>query len=288
MSSRAAISVSNPLGDYALPSNSKGVPTIVTTAAPVGYISTYPGYIPPTTTKEFIQTSTTDLPFVEGAFANYTSTQPVIEFANGTWLDCYDPSVKRDCLGMVIGTYYCTSTEADGCPLPEEDDDSQTSPSTTTRTSSPTGIANTIHVQSGIVSNCNKFYNVVSGDGCWAIAQAPGIALDDFYLWNPAVKSDCTGLQADVHVCVSLAAAGTPQPAPKTTAGAGAGATPSPVQEGRVANCVDFYLVQSGDGCWAISDARVIALDDLYSWNPAVKTDCSGLQANVYVCVGVS
>lgn len=26
----------------------------------------------------------------------------------------------------------------------------------------------------------------------------------------------------------------------------------------------------------------------IYSWNPAVHTDCSGLQASEYVCVGVA
>ncbi|CCF37214.1 LysM domain-containing protein [Colletotrichum higginsianum] len=79
-----------------------------------------------------------------------------------------------------------------------------------------------------------------------------------------------------------------PPPDMTTTTAAGAGATPSPIQDGMVANCVAFYLVRSGDGCWAISDAKGIALDDFYGWNPAVKTDCTGLQANVYVCVGVA
>ncbi|KAJ0281888.1 hypothetical protein CBS470a_008049 [Colletotrichum nupharicola] len=392
------ICVSNPLGNYALPSNSQGVPTIVTTAAPipaptpdktndncgeyhlvqpgedcsvfttkftitlkdflflnpqvwenctnvwadyyycvrpVGYISTYPGYLPPTTTKEFIQTPTTDLPFVEDAFANYTSTRPVIEVANGTRLDCYDsdidpraaqspcswrdsrlhsvvrrrirylvrrglnsltiaqffafnPSVKSDCSGMVIGTYYCTSTEPDGSP-PLEDDDGQTTPSTTTGTSSTTGIATPSPVQSDMVSNCNKFYKVVSGDGCWAIADTNGIPLEDFYSWNPAVKTDCTGLQADVYVCVGVSASQTLPPATTTTTAAGGSpVTPTPTQEGMVGGCYIFYKVASGDGCWAIADAHGIALDDFYSWNPAVKTDCTGLQADVYVCVGLA
>ncbi|KAF6785552.1 LysM domain-containing protein [Colletotrichum sojae] len=101
---------------------------------------------------------------------------------------------------------------------------------------------------------------------------------------------DCTGLQADVYVCVGLAAADAPRPTAATTTMAvpSTGATPSPTQEGMVAGCAEFYLVQSGDGCWAISDAQGISLDEFYMWNPAVKTDCSGLQANVYVCIGVA
>ncbi|KAK6215152.1 hypothetical protein QIS74_08171 [Colletotrichum tabaci] len=464
------ICVSNPLGNYALPSNSQGVPTIVTTAAPVpaptpdktndhcgeyhlvepgedcsififkftitlkdfldmrslflnpqvwenctnvwadyyycvrpvGYISTYPGYLPPTTTKEFIQTPTTDLPYVEDLFAKYTSTEPIINVANGTRLDCYDyvwldtiadsiladcwamtlvydvpqedfilwnpslrenpeefpksygypctlsasssycaalasptaaptstpappspraageiancttwyspesgdscavvldrtsltldefftfnPSVKGDCSSMVTGTYYCVSTQGDGSPPGAHDD--QPPPSTTTGTSSPTGIATPSPVQPEMVSNCNKFYEVISGDGCWAIADANGVPLEDFYSWNPAVKTDCTGLQADVYVCVGVSA--TQIPPTTTAAGDASPATPKPTQEGMVNGCGDFYKVQSGDGCWAIADANGVPLEDFYSWNPAVKTDCTGLQADVYVCVGLT
>ncbi|MBE3045335.1 LysM peptidoglycan-binding domain-containing protein [Candidatus Bathyarchaeota archaeon] len=34
----------------------------------------------------------------------------------------------------------------------------------------------------------------LAGDGCYDIADAHGIALDDFYIWNPAVNDDCSGL----------------------------------------------------------------------------------------------
>lgn len=190
----------------------------------------------------------------------------------------WNPAVKTDCTGLQADVYVCVGVSA-----------SQTLPPATTTTTAAGGSPVTPPpTQKGMVGGCDTFYKVASGDGCWAIADAHGIALDDFYSWNPAVKTDCTGLQADVYVCVGLAAAGAPQPTSSTTADASAGATPSPVQEGMVTNCVKFYLVQSGDGCWAISDARGIALNDFYTWNPAVKTDCSGLQADVYVCVGVA
>ncbi|KAK1840378.1 hypothetical protein CCHR01_16987 [Colletotrichum chrysophilum] len=470
------ICVSNPLGNYALPSNSQGVTTIVTTTAPaptptpdntnsncaeyhlvetgedcsafttkfsitlkdflflnpqvwenctnvwadyyycvrpVGYISTYPGYLPPTTTKEFIQTPTTDLPYVEDLFADYVSSEPLIEIANGTRLDCfeyiwlenitdntladcwglswsrdvpsqdfilwnpslrqdpaesdgavdsyaypctlsasssycvalasstaapveteappspraageianctswyvpkdsdtcesvlrrtrltleqfhtYNPSVKSDCSGMVIGTYYCRSTEIYGWSpgLTTSTEDRSSATATTATSTRPTGtsIATPTPVQDGMVSNCGKFYKVVGGDGCWAIADSNGIALDDFYSWNPAVKTDCTGLLADVFVCVGLAASPTTNPTPATTTAAAGVSTPTPIQDGMTTTCSKFYFVQSGDGCWAISDANGIALDDFYAWNPAVKTDCTGLQANVYVCIAVA
>jgi LysM repeat protein len=143
-------------------------------------------------------------------------------------------------------------------------------------------------VQSGIASNCNDFYLVQAGDGCWAIANDHGIELNDFYGWNPAVKNDCGGLQAEVYVCVGVkgSATTTSENIPSTTLG-GIGSTPTPIQDGMVTGCKDFYFVQAGDGCWAIANDRGIELNDFYEWNPAVKNDCSGLQAKVYVCVGI-
>lgn len=56
-----------------------------------------------------------------------------------------------------------------------------------------------------MTAGCTKFYKVISGDGCWAIANANSIALTDFYAWNPAVGSDCQTLQPDYYVCVGRA-----------------------------------------------------------------------------------
>jgi hypothetical protein len=68
--------------------------------------------------------------------------------------------------------------------------------STPTRTTSTSTRASTTSsgppaaTQTGIVANCTKYYVAVKGDGCWAIANANGITLDQFYAWNPAGKSD--------------------------------------------------------------------------------------------------
>lgn len=47
-------------------------------------------------------------------------------------------------------------------------------------------------------------------------------------------------------------------------------------------------MVESGDGCWAISNDVGISLDDFYAWNPAVNTDCSLLLTGFYVCIGTA
>ncbi|KAJ9318482.1 CAZyme family GH18 [Paecilomyces variotii] len=72
-----------------------------------------------------------------------------------------------------------------------------------------------------------------------------------------------------------------------TTTTSGAVATPTPTQAGMVSNCKKFYYVKSGDGCQAIATAYGITLDELYTWNPALNGDCTGLWADYYICVGV-
>ncbi|KAL4962079.1 LysM peptidoglycan-binding domain-containing protein [Aspergillus stella-maris] len=165
----------------------------------------------------------------------------------------------------------------------------ETGTSTTATTTS--GVSTPSPVQTGIIRTCDEFYLVVAGDSCYDIAVDNDIELTDFYEWNPAVKNDCTGLQAEVYVCVGVDASASPTTTTTTTTTAtttGGISTPTPTQTGMIPNCGNFYFVQSGDGCWDLANEHGIELADFYAWNPAVKDDCSGLQANVYVCVGLA
>lgn len=63
-----------------------------------------------------------------------------------------------------------------------------------------------------MVGNCNKFYLVKKGDSCADVATNHGIALTDFYAWNPAVKNDCSKLLASVNVCVGIIGGSVLQP----------------------------------------------------------------------------
>lgn len=56
-----------------------------------------------------------------------------------------------------------------------------------------------------MVSTCDKFYEVVADDSCVDIANEYGISTSSSYAWNPAVKTDCAGLQADEYVYVAVA-----------------------------------------------------------------------------------
>lgn len=54
-----------------------------------------------------------------------------------------------------------------------------------------------------------------------------------------------------------------------------------------VDNCNKFYYVQKDDGCDRVAAANGISSEDFRKWNTGVGDDCSGLQANVYACIGV-
>ena len=205
-----------------------------------------------------------------------------------------NPSVGSDCTGMNLGTYYCISTYPGGIPPGQPYSAISASlglgnGTSTTSGSSTTGIVTPTPTQSGMVGDCDEFYDVASGDTCYDIAQSYSIAQSNFYSWNPAVSTDCSGLQASVYVCVGVEATttGSVTTTPTTSSTATGIVTPSPIQSGMVTDCDKFYDVASGDGCYAIAQSYSIALTDFYSWNPAVSTDCSGLQASVYACVEV-
>lgn len=125
-----------------------------------------------------------------------------------------NPSVKSDCSGFSIGTYYCVSTyEGDYPPGFPGWASSSSSPvsSNPLTTSTPTvnGVSTPSPIQTGMVSICDTFYDVQSGDSCYNIADNHGVPLDSFYAWNPAVKTDCSGLQPDEYICVGVKATGT-------------------------------------------------------------------------------
>jgi hypothetical protein len=126
---------------------------------------------------------------------------------------------------------------------------------------------------------------VVSGDNCADISKAAGISVTDFYTWNPAVKTDCSLLFLDYYVCTGIIGGVTITTTTTTsTTSTGNGiSTPTPTQTGMVSNCNTFYKVVSGDNCANIASTHGISLASFYTWNPAVKTDCSLLFLDYYV-----
>ncbi|KAK4140676.1 uncharacterized protein C8A04DRAFT_14700 [Dichotomopilus funicola] len=230
---------------------------------------------------------------------SYSTCDDFVEMFWLTNAEFYEmnPSTGEDCDGLVPGTYYCVSTLPGGAIEPDDPLEETTSQSgtvtstskTVTSTATSGHISTPSPIQTGMVKNCNLFYKVVADDGCYDIAQAQHIALDDLYAWNPAVGTSCEGLQANVYICVGVAATATTTTTATKTTGTGSGTvvTPTPTQTGIVDDCRSFYLVVADDTCYDIAQQHGILLDSFYAWNPAVKTDCSGLQAKVYVCIGL-
>ncbi|KAH8695446.1 hypothetical protein BGW36DRAFT_429323 [Talaromyces proteolyticus] len=179
--------------------------------------------------------------------------------------ESWNPAVGSSCSGLWAGYYYCVAIP--GTPTSR--------PTTTTAPSGPSP------TQSGIVSDCTKFYKAQSGDSCYSIATSFGtFSVSDFESWNPAVGSSCSGLFAGYYYCVAVP--GTPTQ-PTSTAPSG----PQPEQTGITSNCNKYYKVQSGDYCEKICQQYGISVSQFYSWNPAVGDTCQSLWVGYYVCVGV-
>ena len=119
-----------------------------------------------------------------------------------------------------------------------------------------------------MVTDCDAFHLVASGDECGTIASTYGITLANFYLWNPAVGSTCLYLDLGDYVCVNIIGGSTTittTTATTTTATTGDGVTtPTPIQTGMVTDCDAFHLVVSGDECSTIASTYGITLANLY------------------------
>ena len=134
-----------------------------------------------------------------------------------------------------------------------------------------------------MINQCSTFYLTKRGDTCDGISAANGISLQDFVSWNPGVGgTSCATLWADTYVCVNLIG-GAPT---KTKVGDGVH-TPEPIQSGMTDRCKNFYFVSQGDSCEGIASKFSISPDQLVRWNPAARSDCTGLWAGTYCCVGV-
>jgi len=116
-----------------------------------------------------------------------------------------------------------------------------------------------------MVDNCDAFHFVQRGEGCQSIADKYGISLDDFVERNPEVGgAQCTGLWAEVNVCVSVIGSDptSKPPTPTTTVPDNGITTPTPTQPGMVGNCNRFHFVEQGQDCVSIINKYGIALSD--------------------------
>ncbi|OGE50354.1 hypothetical protein PENARI_c017G08337 [Penicillium arizonense] len=83
----------------------------------------------------------------------------------------WNPAVKSYCSGLHSGVFVCIGKTGYATTI--------TSGDPTPATPTPT--------QTGMATVCLRFYDVNSGDSCYNIASDAGVALTDFYSWNPAL-----------------------------------------------------------------------------------------------------
>ncbi|RSM03029.1 hypothetical protein CEP52_007638 [Fusarium oligoseptatum] len=172
----------------------------------------------------------------------------------------------------------------------------------------------------GEIANCTAWFLMKADKKCSNLMLKYSIELAEFYKMNPSVGEKCTGLVAGTYYCRSTVPGGklsgipgwsssadddTPPPTATTSSLSGTtttwrsitsgtkttatnGATPSPVQSGMTDSCIKFHKVVKGDTCYDIAEDAKIKLETFYSWNPAVKDDCSALELDTYVCVSTS
>ncbi|KAF7555932.1 hypothetical protein G7Z17_g1810 [Cylindrodendrum hubeiense] len=199
----------------------------------------------------------------------------------------WNPSIKDNCQGMIVGRSYCVEATFEPEPEPEPEPTKKPEPSPT---KSSNGIETPDSIQPGMVSNCDKFYFVKSGDSCAAIASKHGITLVQFNKWNTKLGSNCGGLWADAYACVSIIGHDPTPSKPTTTTKVSPTngiKTPSPIQDGMAKNCNKFHMIRTTTTCTSIRDYYHLPLADFYKWNPAVGTKCQALLVNYYVCVSV-
>ncbi|KFZ09528.1 hypothetical protein V502_08694 [Pseudogymnoascus sp. VKM F-4520 (FW-2644)] len=222
----------------------------------------------------------------------------------------WNPAVSADCAtNFWVGDSYCVGTGKAGV--------GSTKSSRSTKSDAP---HTTVHTkpdkptQTGTICNCNKWYDVVEGDDCGAIATAFKIKLADFLKMNPAVSSDCainfwvgnsycvgtskgacpTSTSTTPHNSTTISSSYSiiPQPSSSYVQVTRTTATswpPTQTQAGQVPYCNKWKLVYPGDTCASIQArySTSMSLDDFKSWNPALGANCTNLFANYYVCVGI-
>jgi LysM repeat protein len=218
---------------------------------------------------------------VQGDGCTSIQTKFSITFAQ---LFSWNPAIGSNCESLWLNTNICVGVIGGATTT--------TKTSATTTTTSGNGITTPTPTQDGMTKNCNKFYLVVSGDGCTSIQTKYSITFAQLFSWNPAIGSNCESLWLNTYVCVGVIGQTTTPTTSKTTTSTttktGNGiTTPTPTQDGMNPNCDKFYMVVSGDGCQKIADQFSIDLSQFYSWNPAVGNTCSSLWLNTYVCVHV-
>lgn len=139
---------------------------------------------------------------------------------------------------------------------------------------------------------CSWWHVAGAGDTCEDLSDTWGITVATLTIWNPSLASGCNFVLGNSYCIEKNYGVPDPEPTPSTTSAAptptGNGvATPTPVSDGMTKSCSKFHSVAKGDGCASILLQYGISFDQLFSWNPAVGSNCEMLQLGVNYCVAL-
>jgi len=199
----------------------------------------------------------------------------------------WNPSVGVNCTALFVDYYVCidmVATTSSGYVTATTTNVSYIYPYSTWVPTAPSVLPTAPKpspVQSGFPSSCYYAYEAMQGDNCTALASGFGFFTPaQFEKLNPAVGSDCSGLQPGYYYCLALSAP--PMTLPTVTA------LPSPVPSGIVASCRAWYQALSGDTCALITQGfGTFNISSFISWNPSLGLSCNGLITGDYYCVNV-
>ncbi|KAH6688889.1 hypothetical protein F5X68DRAFT_254710 [Plectosphaerella plurivora] len=198
----------------------------------------------------------------------------------------WNPSVPATCGTLAAGRSYCVEAMFEPPPtvttMPTTTAAATTVRPTTTTVSN--GISTPLPIQPGMVSNCDKFYFVKSGDTCASIATQNNVAAANIITWNTGAGASCNGLWANTYACVGVIAATTPTVTDPIPSGNGV-ATPLPTQPGIVGHCNGFHLIKAGDTCATIAARYGITAERFIALNTGAGASCTGLWANTNACI---
>ncbi|KAL5387455.1 hypothetical protein PMIN02_008148 [Paraphaeosphaeria minitans] len=150
---------------------------------------------------------------------------------------------------------------------------------TRTMSTPATPVSSATHgpTQSGIVADCTRFHTVVDGDTCGAILTTYGLSLAQFYAWNPAVGSECTGMWLSYSYCVAAPT--------RSSSSANPLATNGPLRSGTPTTCSKYYTPRDGETCQNVLEVNKLRTAQLYKWNTDIGGGCQNLWPGYGLCV---
>ncbi|KAI9642412.1 hypothetical protein NHQ30_009217 [Ciborinia camelliae] len=143
-------------------------------------------------------------------------------------------------------------------------------------------------IREGAIDTCTEFADVPGDWECTDILAIYELTIAQFYAYNPAVGSDCVGLWPEMAYCIRAPGYTSPSSSSVPTSTSSLGPA-GPTHTGQPASCNKWHVVVDGDSCASVAAKYGISTAQLFSWNPAVSTDCvTNFWLGQAYCVGIS